>query len=161
MKADIADDASVKLKRKPDLADLTALTFDDLSTRIMGNKVPYQKLDMAANDDVIPPVDPEKGAEIFREHCAGCHDIDKSGEHRAGPNLMGIWGREANTIEGFAFVESDEKKGVIWGDKTIYDFLEKPHIPGTKFIFRELRGKAEEKANLVAFLKKTTDPKNS
>ncbi|XP_041479202.1 cytochrome c, somatic-like isoform X1 [Lytechinus variegatus] len=127
----------------------------------MGNKVPYQKLDMAASDDVIPSGDPEKGAEIFREHCAGCHDIDTTGEHRAGPNLMALWGREANTIEGFAFVESDEKKGIIWNDKTLFDFLEKPHIPGTKFLFRDLKGKDEDKANLIAYLKKMTDPKNS
>ncbi|XP_041479203.1 cytochrome c, somatic-like isoform X2 [Lytechinus variegatus] len=116
---------------------------------------------MAASDDVIPSGDPEKGAEIFREHCAGCHDIDTTGEHRAGPNLMALWGREANTIEGFAFVESDEKKGIIWNDKTLFDFLEKPHIPGTKFLFRDLKGKDEDKANLIAYLKKMTDPKNS
>ncbi|XP_071492665.1 cytochrome c, somatic-like [Diadema antillarum] len=126
----------------------------------MGNKQGYQRM-AAQSDDLSAKGDPDKGALIFQEHCAGCHDIDKSGEHRAGPNLMGLWGREASTVPDFAFVESDEKRGIVWKDDTLFEYFEKPHIPGTKFLFRDLKGKAEDKANLIAYLKRESNPGNS
>lgn len=102
--------------------------------------------------------DPLKGAKIFKEHCAGCHGINKNMKHEFGPNLYGLWGREASTVPGFHFKEYDKKKGIIWDDETLLYYFSKVHIPGTKMRFRDFDGKDQDKADLIAYLRDATAP---
>ena len=46
--------------------------------------------------------DVDKGAKLFKR-CKACHTLEEDGKNKVGPNLFGIFGREAGTLEGFKF----------------------------------------------------------
>jgi cytochrome c2 len=44
----------------------------------------------------------ENGARIFRR-CQSCHTVDEGGRNMVGPNLHGVFGREAGHKEDFRY----------------------------------------------------------
>src|ERR1700743_2792907 len=46
--------------------------------------------------------DPAKGKVVF-QRCAICHRVEKDGGNGLGPNLFGVVGRKAGTVENFAY----------------------------------------------------------
>lgn len=59
----------------------------------------------------------------------------------------------------YAYTDANKAKGVIWGEGTLFEYLENPkkYIPGTKMAFAGLK-KPQERADVIAFLKDSTDP---
>jgi cytochrome c len=104
-----------------------------------------------------PAGDVERGAKIFKTKCAQCHVAEKGAGHRQGPNLGGLFGRVSGTTEGFAYSAANKTAAITWGEGTLYDYLLNPkkYIPGTKMVFAGLK-KPEERADLIAYLKKST-----
>jgi cytochrome c len=49
-------------------------------------------------------------------------------------------------------------KGIIWGDETLFEYLENPkkYIPGTKMAFAGLK-KPQERAGIIEFVIRMTD----
>ena len=78
--------------------------------------------------------DAEKGKKEFRK-CRACHAItapDGTTVFRGGkvgPNLFGVLGRQAGTLEGFKFgtsiVEAGEK-GLVWNEEYLVDYIKDP-----------------------------------
>lgn len=99
--------------------------------------------------------DPERGAEVFRA-CGACHALTP-GEHRTGPSLAGIFGREAGTIPGFTrYSPALEEAEVTWTPETLDAWIANPGamIPGNRMTFRI--GDAQARADLIAFLEVAT-----
>lgn len=42
------------------------------------------------------------GAKVFRT-CKGCHTIKKGGRKKFGPNLFGVFDRQAGTVKGYKY----------------------------------------------------------
>ena len=63
----------------------------------------------------VPLGDATRGAAIFMENCASCHNLKPNEGHKRGPNLWGLWGRNAQSAPGFEYTESDERKGRLHG----------------------------------------------
>ncbi len=61
----------------------------------------------------------EEGAELFDKNCQTCHTVERGGAVRAGPNLWGIVGRKAGTIEGFNYSPGLKNSGIVWTVETL------------------------------------------
>jgi cytochrome c len=90
--------------------------------------------------------------------CAACHSM-APGVHLMGPSLAGLNGREAGSVEGFAFSPAMQDSGLVWGRDSLSQFLAAPAdaIPGNLMPFGGLR-KAEQRDALVTYLLEADAP---
>lgn len=100
--------------------------------------------------------DAADGAKLFNR-CKACHTLEKGGAHKIGPNLHGLFGRTAGTVEGYKYSSALKKSGIVWNAETLDKWFENPRkdVPGTKMIFTGLR-KEGQRADLIAYLKEAT-----
>jgi cytochrome c len=100
----------------------------------------------------------ENGADVFRK-CRACHEIGANAKNKAGggPQLNGIIGRKASSVEGFPYSDASHKAaagGLVWTEETLSKYLYDPRafMPGTKMSFPGLRDEQDRK-DLIAYLK--------
>ncbi len=104
--------------------------------------------------------DPKKGAKVFKK-CKACHQVGEGAKHRVGPQLNGLFGRTAGTLEGFKYskaMTTAGEDGLVWTDETIAEFVENPKtfIPKSKMSFKGLK-KEKDRVNLLAYLQTFSD----
>ncbi|MAU41761.1 MAG: cytochrome c family protein [Kordiimonas sp.] len=93
------------------------------------------------------------GQKVYKK-CRACHTVDEGGKNKAGPNLHGIFGRPAATVEGFRYSKAMIASGLVWDEATLDAYLLKPRaaVPGTKMSFAGLK-KPKDRADIIAYLK--------
>ena len=59
----------------------------------------------------------------------------EEGDHRLGPSLAGIVGREAGSAEGFGYSGAMAQSGVVWDEASLDAFLADPagFMPGNAY----------------------------
>ena len=116
-------------------------------------------LAVSAATPTLAEGDAAAGKTVFKK-CMACHAADKD-QNKVGPHLVGIAGRKAAAIEGFAYSDAIKAKGaegLVWDDANITAYVKAPKefIAGNKMAFAGLK-KDEDIVNLIAYLK--ADPK--
>jgi cytochrome c len=113
--------------------------------------------------------DPAAGEAAFRQ-CATCHAIvDGEGNAiagranmRTGPNLYGIVGRTAGSVDGFRYrpdIVAAGEGGLVWDEESLTAYLQDPGGFLSETLGKNARSgmsfqvrNADEAANLAAFL---------
>ena len=96
------------------------------------------------------------GKAVFGK-CKICHTIEPGGGGAIGPNLHGVFGRKAGSLDGFGYSSAMKNSGIVWDDETLGRFLREPKgvVPGNRMAFPAIK---DEKAiaDLLAYLKAAT-----
>lgn len=111
---------------------------------------------LGLNSTIVSAQDVENGQSLFRQ-CRACHQVGVTAKNLVGPQLNGIVGRKAGTVEGFNYSEANKTagaKGLVWDDAQLLTYLENPlqFMPGTKMAYAGLKDEADRK-DLIAYLK--------
>lgn len=101
--------------------------------------------------------DAAKGEKVFLR-CKACHTVEKGGANKVGPNLHGLWGRKAGSVEGFKYSPALSAANFEWTPEALDQWLAKPKefLPGNRMAFAGIP-KPEERADLIAYLHKATE----
>ena len=97
--------------------------------------------------------DAAAGEDVFKR-CSICHTIEEGGPPKKGPNLYGMYGRQAGTTpQGSLHSGKLEESDVVWNDETLTEWLGAPgrFIKGVKMTFRLT--KDEDIADVIAYMK--------
>ncbi len=96
--------------------------------------------------------DAEAGKKLWNK-CAPCHAIGPGAKNKVGPELNGLLGRPAASVEGFAYSDALKKSGITWDDETLHKWLENPKalVPGTKMLFPGVKDETQ-RDDIIAYI---------
>lgn len=107
--------------------------------------------------------DPEtvpNGERQFLRKCSVCHTLEEDGGRRAGPTLMGVFGRRAGTLPGYSYSPALRDSDIVWTDGTIdrlFDIGPDNLTPGSKMPMQQIAS-PQDRADLIAYLRQATTP---
>jgi cytochrome c len=103
--------------------------------------------------------DADRGKEVFEASgCPACHSVTKDDNSKVGPNLVGVVGRKAGTVQSLLGPSENLKKyGVTWSAATLNEFLVNPSakVPGTAMA--GILTDAQQRADVIAYLSTLKD----
>lgn len=103
--------------------------------------------------------DAEAGKTAFAAKCGICHQVGPNAQSMVGPELNGIVGRKAASVEGFAYSPGMKKlgdEGYVWTEAHIDSWIADPKaLLPTSVMALAFQGipDADERANIIAYLK--------
>ncbi len=95
------------------------------------------------------------GEKVFLR-CRVCHNIGEGATNKIGPELNGIIGRKAASVEGYSYgdgLKTLAANGLVWDEASLTQYLHNPRAfnPGTKMAFAGIPKDADI-ANVIAYL---------
>jgi cytochrome c len=94
----------------------------------------------------------DAGFRLYQQHCRTCH-VMREGDNRLGPHLVGIVGREAGAVDGFAYSPTMRNSTVVWDAAALDAFIADPigFMPGNGMLYSGMAS-AEDRAALIAYM---------
>lgn len=89
--------------------------------------------------------------------CRSCHTIAEGGANMTGPNLHGVFGRQAGAAPKFRYSEPVKNAGFVWDAEHLDKWLADPRgfLPGNRMSFLGVQD-AKDRTDLIAYLKVET-----
>ena len=94
----------------------------------------------------------------FARKCSICHSLGADHDNRAGPSLIGVFGRKAGTLPGYSYSRTLRESDIVWDGETIGRlFAEGPEnfVPGSKMPLQKMTNR-DERVALIDYLKRAT-----
>ncbi len=100
--------------------------------------------------------DAAAGQRVFNQ-CRACHVIENNGRNTVGPNLHGVVGREAGSIENFRYsrpMQEKHEQGFAWTEDNLRSYIRNPKevVPGGSMSYPGLRNE-QQLNDLIAYLR--------
>lgn len=101
---------------------------------------PYNSADLA------------NGREVFAR-CRACHTVTRDGPDMTGPNLYGVFGRQAGTKPGYNYSAAVRGAGFAWDAERLDHWLQNPRtfLKGTKMSFPGIPDETDRR-DVIAFI---------
>lgn len=92
------------------------------------------------------------GKAVFHQ-CEACHTLDPA-KNGFGPNLHGVFGREAGSVPRFAYSDALKNSGITWTEENLRKWVadNEALVPGTRMRHVAVTDPVEQDY-LIAFLK--------
>jgi len=86
--------------------------------------------------------------------CRSCHTVVEGGPNMTGPNLHGVFGRPAASVDGYRYSEALQNAGFVWDAERLDAWLANPrtYLPGNRMTFVGLDD-PKKRIDLIAYLK--------
>ena len=96
--------------------------------------------------------DIDHGKQLFQA-CAACHGKDGQGG-TLGPNLVGVVGRKAGTLDDFRYSNAMQHSNLVWDDANLRAYVTDPQakIKGNRMPFSGV-GSERDADDVVAYVK--------
>ena len=109
----------------------------------------------AAMPSVASAQDAAAGQRVFNQ-CRACHTPDQGGRSGVGPNLWGVVGRNAASIEGFRYSANMRELaagGLVWNEDRLRAYITNPKavVPQGSMAYAGLRNETQLN-DLIAYL---------
>ncbi|MFN3816786.1 c-type cytochrome [Brevundimonas sp.] len=100
--------------------------------------------------------DTENGRRVFAR-CRSCHTLPEGGPNMTGPNLWGVFGRQAGSVEGYNYSPALREADFAWTAEQLDEWLNNPRsfLPGNKMAFAGVRDETDRR-DLIGWLKLET-----
>lgn len=107
---------------------------------------------LAALPAAYNTADLDNGRRTFAR-CRSCHTITEGGPNMTGPNLHGIFGRQAGAQPGFNYSDAMKAADFVWDGDQLNNWLESPRtfLKGNKMSFAGIPDPTDRR-DVIAFL---------
>lgn len=129
---------------EPAAPDRPAPTEAEKAAMLAALPAPYNSADLA------------NGRRVFAR-CRACHTLNEGGPNTTGPNLFGVFGREAGSHPGYNYSTAVRDADFTWDAERLDHWLENPRefLRGNKMSFPGIPD-PEDRRDVIAFLKVET-----
>ncbi len=103
-----------------------------------------------------------QNGERLAQVCRACHSFEESGANLIGPNLFGMFGKQAGFVANFNYSPALRDADFVWTPRALDAWLSQPQrfLPGNRMPFAgvpEARNRNDLIAFLIAVTSKTGD----
>lgn len=136
----VTEDSSPSVPTATAPAQPTPTPVSDLAPEFADLPEPYRSANYA------------RGRRTFKL-CASCHTLTEGGPNLVGPNLHGLFGREAGAVEGFRYSDAIQESGIVWSPEDLEQWLVSPRgfLPGNNMNFNGVRRPSDRTA-VIAYI---------
>lgn len=112
----------------------------ELQAAVAALPAPYNEADVTA------------GRRVFGQ-CRSCHTIEAGAPNRIGPNLHGVIGRRAGSVDGFNYSDPVKNAGFDWDAEHLDHWLDAPQsfLPGNRMAFAGVHD-PDQRRDLIAYI---------
>ena len=107
--------------------------------------------------ELLAKADAKKG-QADAKICGTCHNFDKGGAVKVGPDLWGVVGRPTASVPGFAYSDAVKGLGGDWTYEKLNNWIADPKAmaAGTKMAFAGEKD-PQKRADILAYLQSLSD----